>query len=70
MLVVHPAMFEKWQDAVLGYLFPPGLRCLDLKSVGISASNRLAWQKNLHQSCIPPFFKQGLEAFQQGDDFP
>ena len=51
---------KKWQNAVLGHLFPPGLRCLDLKSVRIPASNRLAWQKNLHQSCIPPFFKQGL----------
>ena len=55
------ALFEKWQNAVLGHLFPPGLRCLDLKSVRIPASNRLAWQKNLHQSRIPPFFKQGRE---------
>ena len=53
-------MFEKWQNAVLGHLFPSGLRCLGLKSVRIPASNRLAWQKNLHQSRIPPFFKQGL----------
>ena len=53
-------MFEKWQNAVLGHLFPSGLRCLGLKSVRIPASNRLAWQKNLHQSRIPPFFKQDL----------
>ena len=33
---------------------------MDLKSVRIPASNRLAWQKNLSQSGIPPIFKQDL----------
>ncbi len=47
-------MFEKWQNAVLGHLFPPGLRCLDLKSVRIPASNRLACKK----ICTNPAFRQ------------
>nr|WP_325243063.1 hypothetical protein [uncultured Oscillibacter sp.] len=31
-----------------------------MKPVRIPASNRLAWQKNLPESGIPPIFKQGL----------